>query len=42
MNADGVVVASLDLAPHGYDRGQGLVFYEEYMERLRPSPACSR
>jgi predicted permease len=38
MNADGVVVASLDLAPHGYDGEQGLVFYQEYMERLRHLP----
>jgi len=38
MNADGVVVASLNLAPHGYDAELGLAFYEEYMERLRHLP----
>lgn len=38
MNAEGVVVASLDIAPHGYDEERGRLFYEQYAERLRALP----
>jgi predicted permease len=38
MNAAGVVVASVDVRPHGYDREEGLLFFERYLERLAERP----
>jgi predicted permease len=38
MDPEGVVVASLNIAPHGYDQEEGLRFYEQYADRLRALP----
>jgi predicted permease len=38
MDAEGVVVASVDVGPHGYDREEGLLFFQRYMERLAERP----
>jgi predicted permease len=38
LDARGVVVAELDLGPHGYDRVRGWAFYDELTRRLAARP----
>ena len=38
FEADGVTVASLSLATHGYSEEEGLRFYEELIDRVRAAP----
>lgn len=35
---DGVVIATIDLAPHGYDENRGRAFYAELIRRVRALP----
>src|SRR5690606_8114072 len=38
---DGVVVATIDLGPHGYDATTGRVFFESLVERLSGTPGVT-
>jgi predicted permease len=38
MDPRGVVVAGVDVTPHGYDEGRGLIFYRELRDRLAAHP----
>jgi predicted permease len=38
MDARGVVTASVDIGPHGYDEARGRIFYQQLQERLAARP----
>jgi predicted permease len=38
MDARGVVVAAVDIGPHGYDEARGRIFFQELQERLDARP----
>jgi predicted permease len=42
FDADGVVVAGMDLGPHGYDQQRGEQFYSRLMERVRTLPGVEQ